>query len=47
MKEKNIRPKKLFDKYTALSRMDAKKFFIKSNKKKITCPACKKFGNFF
>ena len=47
MKEKSIRPKKIFDKYIALSKKDAKKFFYNSSKQYILCPACKKNGKFY
>ena len=45
MKEKEIRPKKIFDKFLNLSSSDIKKFFNKK-KAKINCVACGKEGKF-
>jgi len=45
MKEKEIRPLKLFKRFLHLSSLDVKKFFNKS-KKKINCVACGKKGKF-
>ena len=45
MKEKEIRPKKLFKKFLNLAAQDVKKFF-KSKNSKINCIACKAKGEF-
>ena len=45
MKEKEIRPKKLFEKFLNLSHSDIKKYF-NVRKKKINCVACGKKGKF-
>ncbi len=45
MKEKEIRPKKIFDKFLHLTSLDIKKYFYKS-KIKIKCIACGKKGKF-
>ena len=45
MKERDIRPKKLFEKYLYLSNLDIKKYFKKATKK-INCVACGKKGKF-
>ena len=45
MKERDIRPKKLFEKYLYLSNLDIKKYFKKATKK-INCIACGKKGKF-
>jgi 2-polyprenyl-3-methyl-5-hydroxy-6-metoxy-1,4-benzoquinol methylase len=45
MKEKDIRPKKLFERYLYLSNLDIKKYF-NNTKEKINCIACGKKGKF-
>tara|TARA_B110000014_G_scaffold246167_1_gene218673 strand:+ start:634 stop:1605 length:972 start_codon:yes stop_codon:yes gene_type:complete len=45
MKEIEIRPKKIFDKFVSLATQDVKKFFNKK-KKLIKCVACNKNGKF-
>ena len=45
MKEKDIRPKKIFDKFLHLTSLDIKKYFSKS-KVKINCVACGEKGKF-
>jgi len=45
MKEKDIRPKKVFDKFLHLASLDIKKYFTKA-KEKINCIACGKKGHF-
>tara|TARA_B100001029_G_scaffold167041_1_gene159913 strand:- start:489 stop:782 length:294 start_codon:yes stop_codon:yes gene_type:complete len=45
MKEKEIRPKKLFKKFLNLAYLDAKKYF-KGKKNYINCVACNKKGIF-
>ena len=45
MKEKDIRPKKIFDKFLQLTSLDAKKYF-KGLGKKINCVACGEKGFF-
>ena len=45
MKEKDIRPKKIFDQFLHLTSLDIKKYFSKS-KVKINCVACGEKGKF-
>ena len=45
MKERDIRPKKVFDKFLHLTSLDIKKYFSKS-KVKINCVACGEKGKF-
>ena len=45
MKEKEIRPLKLFERFLHLSSLDVKKFFYKSTTK-INCVACGRKGQF-
>ena len=45
MKEKEIRPKKLFNKFLYLAAKDIKKYF-KGKKSKVKCVACKSDGKF-
>ena len=45
MKERDIRPKKIFDKFLHLTSLDIKKYFSKS-KVKINCVACGEKGKF-
>ena len=45
MKEKDIRPRKIFDKFLHLTSLDIQKYFSKS-KVKINCVACGKKGKF-
>ena len=45
VKEKDIRPKKLFEKFLHLSQLDIKKYFKKFGSK-INCIACNKKGDF-
>lgn len=44
-KEKDIRPKKIFNKFLYLASLDIKKYFGKT-KKKINCVACGRKGEF-
>ena len=46
MKENDIRPKKIFDKYLRLTKEDIKKYFSNVELEHIKCPACKKEGQF-
>ena len=45
MKERNIRPKKIFDKFLRLAYLDVKKYFNKE-KTKVNCVACGRKGKF-
>ena len=45
MKEKDIRPRKIFDRFLRLASLDIQKYFNKS-KVKINCVACEKIGKF-
>ena len=45
MKEKEIRPKKIFDKFLHLASQDVKKYFNKK-KIKVSCVACGRKGTF-
>ena len=45
MKERDIRPKKIFDKFLDLTSLDIEKYFRKS-KTKINCIACGEKGKF-
>ena len=45
MKEKEIRPKKLFNRFLHLAALDTKKYFSKT-RTKVNCVACKKEGKF-
>ena len=45
MKEKEIRPKKLFKKFLYLASLDIKKYFNKE-KVKVNCVACGREGKF-
>ena len=45
MKERDIRPKKIFDKFLHLTSLDIEKYFRKS-KTKINCIACGEKGKF-
>ena len=45
IEEKDIRPKKIFDRFLHLSILDIKKYFNKS-KKKVNCVACGRKGKF-
>lgn len=40
MKEEDIRPKKVFDEYLRLAALDADKYFSKSPRQPVLCPAC-------
>ena len=46
MKENDIRPQLLFERYIELGKNDIKKFFYGSKLKKIKCPACNSEGRF-
>lgn len=47
MKEYQIRPKTIFEKYLSLATLDAKNIFGKAKCRTINCPACGKKGKFF
>ncbi|MBE0497297.1 MAG: class I SAM-dependent methyltransferase [Campylobacterales bacterium] len=44
MKEEEIRPQELFDELLRLNRLDIEKYFSKSQKHSIACPACQNKG---
>jgi hypothetical protein len=44
MKEEEIRPKKLFDKYLSMAEKDAKRYFPARGRKSRHCPACRAEG---
>ncbi|CAM8360739.1 AdoMet_MTases domain containing protein [Candidatus Methylopumilus universalis] len=44
MKEEEIRPKKVFDEYLRLGELDAIKFFARSLRESVLCPACHSKG---
>jgi hypothetical protein len=46
MKEEQIRPKKVFDEYLRLAELDANKFFARSARKTVLCPACHSKGDY-
>ena len=46
MKESEIRPKKIFDKFLELAKKDTIAYFNKSDKLKIKCPACNSRGKY-
>jgi hypothetical protein len=46
MKEFEIRPKKTFDEYLRLAKIDTKTYFINSTRVEINCPACENIGKF-
>ena len=45
MQEKEIRPKKIFNKFLKLAKVDVNKYF-KKKRKKIKCIACNRNGKF-
>ena len=46
MKESEIRPKKIFDKFLELAKKDTIAYFSKSDRLKIKCPACDSRGKY-
>ncbi len=46
MKEEEIRPEKIFNKYLQLAKNDIKKYFKVAKREPITCPACDRSGEY-
>ena len=46
MKEKDIRPQKIFDEFLRLSKKDIDEFFSDTLRENSPCPACANFGKF-
>src|SRR3990167_9280986 len=40
MREEEIRPRNLFDEYLRLAALDAEKYFGRSSRRPVLCPAC-------
>ena len=45
MKEEEIRPRHIFEKYLELASKDAELYFGHSKRQKVLCPACQRYGN--